>query len=1068
MKSLHCIALVSLLAILALVAPHLGAQNAVSSGGLTGEVTDTSGAVLSGVRVEIRNLGTGLVQTTATGAHGDFRFPILPTGIYTVRFTHNGFSQVRADGIVVRIGETSTLNEKLPVGKVTQSVTVNAEGTTLDTTDTTVSTDVDQDLIQNLPLSGRRYTDFVLLTPNTSADGEFGLVAMGGQQGGGDSGYANGNGADSFTVDGGAATSNFFGDARGRTRVPYVFGEQSIQEFQVSDNPYSAAFGGAGSGFVNTVTKSGTNRLHGDAFYYNRNSGTGAEDAVDKGAGNPKPLDVLQQFGADLGGPLVRNKLFYYFDYEQQREKDPISVVNPPQQSLTVTSFGLPAGTTLPSPNGPLPVPGSDTAPDPNSPAYLQQVSNVLNAIRTNTGQRQRRRDDLSFFPKVDWQPTSKDTVTLMYNYNKFDSPGGEITYTPENFAGDEALSNNYVRDHQAGIHWVRTLGPQLLNDVHASYLRDQQIESPSGLIAANLPTIEMFGPQFFELGNPGFSLGNTLESEWELDERVNWVHGRNTLDLGVDFNYDYVRDFNFGNFRGTYAFSSPENFALGHYIFYSQAGGNPTFLFHVPYLGFYGDDTLHASRKLTLDLGLREDFQVYGQPRENPAFPLTGQFPNQYGRLAPRLGFAYAATPKTVVRGGFGVFYMLFNGVNYENSVISNGLVTQQSSAQLFFNSANAPNQQSPSFPNQLNSSGVFGASSNITVIDPHLHTPYVLQSSLQIEQQLTPATTLTVGTMWTHGIHLISSSAYDLNLIRPTGTTTYVVCPNGTSSSAASCAGPAFTGMNLDNGLLSDGAVDPNLGQINELISPGMNHYNSFFAKFQSRVGQTLNLLGSWTWSKNMDLNGVDFNNQWDFSNTHVPSLLDQRHRISFAGVWSPSAQRFQSHMARSALSGWLISTVMAFNSGRPYAPLLGTSAAAGDNLNDSAFNESTGNTADGLNAAGPSPNFGIDSFYGPWIDEVDMGLQRNFHAGEHNLVELKAQVFNLANHANYYVQNGAGINQIQYNPVGANCGDGVTQNQTCSLVPNSGPGNFQTLNSIDQLNGPRVFQFSFQDSF
>ena len=744
----------------------------------------------------------------------------------------------------------------------------------------------------------------------------------------------------------------------------------------------------------------------------------------------------------------MKQKLFYYFDYEQQREKDPISVVNPAQQSVNVTSFGLPAGTVLPAPNGSMPLPNSDSSPDPSNPVYLQQAPSALNAIQSNLGPRARRRDDLSFMPKVDWQASPKDLVTFLYNYNKFDTPGGEITYNPVSFDGDEALSNNYVRDRHGSIHWVRTMNPALLNDVHLSYLRDQQIETPSGLVNPNLPTVELFSPAFLDLGNPRYALGNTLESQWEADERVDWTRGKNTLDFGMDFNDDYVRDFNFGNFRGTYAFSSPENFALGHYVYYSQSGGQPTFTFRVPYFGFYGDDKIQFSRQLTLDLGLREDFQIYPQPLENPAFPLTGQFHNNYQCWSPRLGFVWSPASTTVVQGGFGVFEMIFDGTNYENSVISNGLATQQSSVELFFNSANAPNQQTVTFPNQLTSNALFAAGSNITIVDPHFHFPYVLESSLELEQQIAPNTTFTLGTMWTHAIHLVSSSAYDLNLVRLTGTTTYIVCPSGTSQSAASCSGPSSTGMNLDSGLLTEGAINSNLGQINELISPGMNHYNSLYAKLQSRIGSQFDMLTSWTWSKNMDLNGVDFNNQFDFSDTHVPSLLDQRQRLSIAGVYAPVVQGIQAQAARAFLSNWTLSTVMAFNSGRPYAGLLGSSAAAGDELNDSAFNESTGNTGGGINASGPSPDVAINSFYGPWIDEIDVGLQRNFTVKERNTIELKAQVFNLANHANYYVQYGTGINQIQYNPVGATCGDGVSQNQTCYLVPNSGPGNFQQL--------------------
>jgi hypothetical protein len=229
-------------------------------------------------------------------------------------------------------------------------------------------------MLDGLPLSGRRFLDFALLVPNTSPDGQQGLVTFAGEEGGQDTGYANANGTNSFTVDGASATSNYFGAARGGERVPYVFGENTIEEFQVAVSPYRAEYGGAATGFVNVVTRSGSDGLHGNAFYYNRNSGTGANDAVDKAAGIPRPVNVLQQFGGSLGGPIVSHHTWFFADYEQQKQKNPISVVNPAFADLSQTDFQVPASVQLPAPNGSFPVPGSIGVPDPSNPIYLQQV----------------------------------------------------------------------------------------------------------------------------------------------------------------------------------------------------------------------------------------------------------------------------------------------------------------------------------------------------------------------------------------------------------------------------------------------------------------------------------------------------------------------------------------------------------------------------------------------------------------------------------------------------------------------------------------------------------------------
>lgn len=223
------------------------AQNAISTGSISGQVTDESGAVIVGATVTVESVAAGVKLNTKTNGTGFYRFSSLSVGAYRISVSQIGFKTIIIDNVLVEIGQNTADNATLQVGKLTESVTITGEAPLIRTTESTASTVVNENLIENLPLSGRRYTDFVLLTPNANADGDFGLVSMAGQQGGADSGYANGNGSNSFAVDGAKATPNYFGEARGRTRVPYVFGEQSIQEFQVTDNPYNAAYGGAGA-----------------------------------------------------------------------------------------------------------------------------------------------------------------------------------------------------------------------------------------------------------------------------------------------------------------------------------------------------------------------------------------------------------------------------------------------------------------------------------------------------------------------------------------------------------------------------------------------------------------------------------------------------------------------------------------------------------------------------------------------------------------------------------------------------------------------------------------------------
>ena len=1088
----------------------LTAQNVVLTGSLGGCVTDASGAIVPGASVVVRSLTTGVQQSAQTNHAGLYRLPVVMPGAYSITASLKGFRDVQ---VLVRVlvGNTTSQDIKLQVGASADTVKVIGTAPLLRPEESSASTVLDRSLIEDLPLNGRKYTDFMVLTPNTSYDGDTGLVSIAGQQGGEDSGYANGNGSSAFTVDGSNATNNYFADIIGRYRTPYLYGENVIQEFQVAVSPYTAVYGG-GAGFVNAVTRSGGNAFHGSAFYYNRNSATGANDALDKAAGNPKPEDALQQFGAGLGGPIVRNRLWFFADYEQQLRNNPIPVINsalatnpsnldafvlanffPP--SVT-TAPNLPTPSSLTCPNN-LPQPGTDLAPDPNNATYLQQVSCAIYSLNSNLGQQPRKRNDWVITPRLDYQATSRDGLFLSFNVNRFNSPGGVITDPTVANYGTQTLANAYVHTFQSSLGWTHTFSPRLLNEFHAGTSQDNEIATPTGA-APNTPTIILDSPAPFILGNAPFSIGRVFERQYSLSDRIDYVIGKHTLQFGFDMNRTWDADNNdggadpneaveFGSFLGSYEFSNLEAFALGEYNVFSQTAGNPTFSFRVPYYGFYVQDTFRALPKLTLEMGLREDFQVYPQPAENPAFPLTGQYPNEFRRLAPRVGFAWQPESKTVVRGGFGQFYTNMNGLNYRNAVASNGLASQQTSASISYSSG-APGQQVPTFPNILPAnSPLFSAAEDISLVSPQFRVPYILQASLQIEREIAENTTLTLGTMWNQGVHLLSGSAYDANLQPLQGTTTYTVCPPGTTT--APCAGPVISLPNMDNGLLTEGRINPNLGQINELISPAQNHYNSFFVQVQHRLSQGFSLQFGYTYAKSIMLDGMDFNNQFDFSNTHAPSLLDQRQRISFAAVYRPRLEQLTaSDAGRKALSGWTLSSVMEFSSGRPYAGLLSPACTSpaplsfntcngvvvnnvlygNDNLNDTAFNQDTANTAGGINGAGPTPGIGINSFYGPWLERIDVGLARSFAIREGKELQFQAQAFNLFNHANYYVQNGDGINQLQYNPIGANCGDGLSTNQQCYLVPNSGPGNFGTYGEISPNGLPRVLQFSARFTF
>ena len=293
MKTLACL-LILLIGISPLIA-----QTAVTAGMIRGLVTDDSGAVITDATVSLIASNTDQSVARSTNSAGIFVFPSQPVGLYGLEISAAGFRKQRVNEVQVEVGQTTTVKVHLRPGAGNESVTVTGESPLLRTEDSDQSSVVNRELLDGLPLNGRRFLDLALLVPNATPDGESGLVSFAGEQGGEDTGYANGNGANSFTVDGASATSNYFGNARGGEKVPYIFGENAIEEFQVAVTPYRADYGGAATGFVNVVTRSGGDTIHGGGFYYNRNSGTGANDVIDKEQGRSPARSIFCSSSAE-------------------------------------------------------------------------------------------------------------------------------------------------------------------------------------------------------------------------------------------------------------------------------------------------------------------------------------------------------------------------------------------------------------------------------------------------------------------------------------------------------------------------------------------------------------------------------------------------------------------------------------------------------------------------------------------------------------------------------------------------------------------------------------------------
>jgi hypothetical protein len=360
------------------------AQSAAGTGRLEGTVTDASGAALAGAEIAVRNQNTGVSTTAQSTPEGEFTILYLDPGAYEVSVQKSGFGTLVLKDVTITVGTRAVIHPQLTVGRINSTITVTAETPLVDTAQSSLGTVVDQRSIESLPLNGRNFTDFALLTAGATTDGDFGMISFNGVAG-------NFN---NYTVDGGNNNNAFFAQQIGRTSIPYQFSEDVIREFQVTSTGFEAEFGKAGGGVVNTVTKSGTNQLHGDGYYYIVDSATSANDEINEENGIAKPHDRRQQFGGTLGGPLVHDRLFYLANYEGQVRNEPLTVNDGPAVN------NLPAGFLATNP---------DLAAQVNAPAGSFPRSFNQNAA----------------FGKINGVLNEKNTLGITYNYQRFRSPHG-------------------------------------------------------------------------------------------------------------------------------------------------------------------------------------------------------------------------------------------------------------------------------------------------------------------------------------------------------------------------------------------------------------------------------------------------------------------------------------------------------------------------------------------------------------------------------------------------------------------------------------------------------------------
>jgi Carboxypeptidase regulatory-like domain/TonB dependent receptor len=965
-------ATVLILAIVALLLPRAVHAQAAATGSIEGVVTDASGGVLPGVSVVVKNVDTNLTRDLTTDARGRYRATALQPGRYEVSATFAGFQATPIGNISVQVGQTVPVDVKMHPAGVSEIVTVTAQSPVIDTRRTDVGNVIGEAAIQNLPINGRRWENFVLLSPGVTNDGGFGLVSYRGI-----SGLYNNN-----SVDGVDNNQAFFSEARGRTRTAYSVSQAAIKEFQVGISNFSAEFGRAAGGSVNAVTKSGTNKLSGEGFYYLRSDQFQARDpfalTVDS-SGRPigKPKEKRQQFGAAIGGPIKQNKIFFFANYDGQRRNFPATV--------NFNDLALLGGTCT--------VPGCAA-----TSAFYTGLKGIYARQGTNN----------VGFGKVDFSLSPKNDLSVQYNMHRWNSPNGVQT-APIITVSETANGTDIVKTDFAVASLNTVLSQSWLNEARVQIGRDFEQQVPN---APGTPSVSVSnGPSY---GEPNFLPRAKYPDErrYEFIDNISHYMGAHSLKAGVDINYVQENLINLFQGAGVYSYGNLNAIAsdcpalaagctpllsgaatdLRHYTSFAQA-------FDLRGSSFKGDvyfpttdynafvqDTWKVNNLLTLNLGLRYEYQKLPQPGKvsangtvengNPAYPATMSFHQDKNNIGPRIGFTYDLKGEhhTVIRGGWGIYYG-----RTSNSAISSALTNNAATIASY--TFNATSSGSPAFPNVLSAPPTTaGTKPSINYFAPGLQRPQIYEGELTVDHALGNDVTISASYLYSRGTHL--PLFVDTNL-PATATAQETLFLNGQNVGTF----PFYRGTR----------PDATIGAAIEALDVVKSQYHAMVLQFNKRYTHGLLFNANYTLSKAKDSGQNSttffgsFSTPFDPNNTQFDygtSDFDRRHRVVTS-----------VHYAPGFLWGVQAGLIGTFETGLPVTPTI--SIASGALNGTGAFSTSTVN---GSGGSFRSPFDARNAFRQTGRKTIDLRLSKVINVGGTKKVEILGEAFNLFNWVNY----------------------------------------------------------------
>jgi hypothetical protein len=1020
------------LSILLLLMSFAPAFSQTFRGGISGVVTDQSGAAVPGTAVQAIADGTGVIHDTVSSSAGEFAFQELPLGSYTVTATASGFQNEKVNKVPVTAGYIYNLPIRLTVAQTATTVEVNAAALSLDTTSTTQTAGVEGRTLQDTPLNGRDFTQLIILAPGFANSGAGGYGSLNGTR-------ANQINWQIDGIDNNDLWHNIPAVNQGGVSgiAGIILPIDAVQQFSVQTQAAPESGRNPG-GSVNLSLKSGTNQIHGTAYYYNRNEALGAASPFSIAAGTPKQVVRNYNFGFSAGGPILKDKLFWFTTFEKQRFKIGVpATATEPSTAWTdaakaaLAKFDVPINPASANMLATL-WPSKVTGTLPGDLGGVPTVNNYLNS----DPEYGYSYDGLA---KVDWTINDKNTLTAHWfvgQGNQVAPVGSQLLYYYEvapihvqNYAivYNHVFSPTITNQLLAGVNYFN----QVFNDDNTGFdMAALGVVTGSTLPGASNINIGSFDP----IGETPPEGRNDITGH--LTDDLSWVIGKHQIKLGGEFRQAQLDEFYHRHALGSFTFNGSQgpdqanandtwdtgdtgnaytnslaDFLAGRYYSAYVALGDPDRQVFVTTYDLFAQDAFQITAKLNVNYGLRWDYEgplhnqwknlsVFRPELTTAATPgiayqgseISHLYNPKYTNFSPRAGLSYQLLPRTVIRAGIGLYYDTPNLNpfldNRPGNGAPNGVEGNPGGTDPVVTATEATGTIVPNvniFPNPTASSSIFSINANF-------QPSHNLNYNLQVEQALNDKVVFQLGYVGSGGRHLLAIR--DINQLD--------------------------IDANPNNPVRPYASLYPNYTFINEIQSIGTSNYNALQATVRVSNWHNLNAQGAYTWSHNNDLvtayRGALPQDSFNFKGEYGASDFDQRNIFTGLVTYQiPGAQKW-----KLLTNGWQLNTLATFHGGMPMTVLSasdtsgtgeGTQRANLTGINAYAGARIEKANANWLNPAAfenPAPgtfgNSRRNGFYGPGFSDVDFSVFKNTPITERINTQFRVEMFNLFNRYNY----------------------------------------------------------------